>query len=88
MYIRTPEQEILKDLETKKTLYSNSGFMLQSDSLTGETINPEFQSIDRGLYQRIEQYKSRNKPRDSPRVEQRIKALKQGHKIVLGVGGC
>ena len=69
----------LKKLEVKQNLYNTDNYLLSNDSLTGDTLNIDFNGIDKGLF-------LRNSLR--PNYEDSlINSLMNGGKVNLG-GWC
>ena len=69
----------LKKLEVKQNLYNTDNYLLSNDSLTGDTLNIDFNGIDKGLF-------LRNSLRPS-REQSLVNSLRSGNKITLG-GWC
>ena len=69
----------LQKIEMKKHIYTQGHFLSQ-DSLTGETINPQFQAIDRGLKDRIKTKISR----EEEKAQFCVRQLLKGQKVSLG----
>jgi len=63
----------------KRNIYLSNNFLLSNDSLTGETINPDFQAIDRGFYSKIKRLLNQNNNRETILINQ----LRKGQKINL-----
>jgi len=85
----------LEKLELKRALYLNGSCFFRADSLNNnEIINPIFQAIDKGVYNQANQ-RIRPRQHKKPKIEVYLNKhkfglfnqLKQGNKIVLGVGG-
>ena len=66
-------------VKLKRALYVQSGFSLMRDSLTGEVINPLFESVDRGLYQRLQQRKTEKQTW----IDKQMNELRLKKKIIL-----
>ena len=74
------ELDELDKLEKKRALYIQGNYMLSDDSLNNEVINPEFQAIDKGLYERTTKQRERENPAENKLIQQ----LQSGNKISLG----
>ena len=80
----------IQKTELKKRLYVRGDYLLMVDSLQNEEINAEFQSIDLGLYGRL-QGRIREERQAISRAEQTentlFNKLQETGRINLGVGG-
>ena len=65
----------LDKLNKKIELWNNNECSFIQDSITNEVINMEFQSVDNGLYLRLNQHTKRTDTNY-------LMKLKQGHKLV------
>jgi len=70
--------------ELKRALYLQGAFMLSDDSLNNEVINTEFQAIDTGLFDRIQQSQSQRTQQENKIIQ----AFKTGQKINLNLMRC
>ena len=69
----------LKKLEVKQNLYNTDNYLLSNDSLTGDTLNIDFNGIDKGLF-----LSGTLRP---SREQSLVNSLRSGNKITLG-GWC